>query len=222
MNSLEKELESISAEAELKRQLALRKAEFHRIMDDSTIRVFPESPHSSTNGWTLILPRTYEKGRMAFSVEQHAQFAEEVRGANGRVDEYVQRHLAEFRKLVDLTTIKGIVPGWWEPVEIRWNTFALPNFMDSPQLGKMAYMPCRGLVAELPSSVSLAFKMVNTKDNEIKPFFYLDISRGVTGVATTTEFSLIRKEIHDLNPRGFEYLFSAYPRCGYSTVVETE
>jgi len=99
--------------------------------------------------WHLTLPYQWSSNpkAMTYTKSQYAQFIEALDGGNSKMDRIIEIYCEGAKKAVISHLLKGEYYhlGDWEsdrggcgdnPVVVSWSTFALPNFLHSPLLGK--------------------------------------------------------------------------------------
>ncbi len=213
--NLEKTLAQIDAEAEKKRGFAKLQSEFYNLLETNASITAPQVICPSPKKWHILVPTNYEEGKMVYTPDHLIQLRSEVIQANNRLDEYIQRHIAEVKNFVKERPDIA-VPGCWKPVSVSWRTFVLPSFMNDPVLGKSVYFPCEGHL-KLPHGVSIYFEMLDT-GHGIKSFYCFNSWGG----ETTPVFANIQREIRDLNPLGYRFVVKKHREGYFEGVIKDE
>lgn len=134
------EIEEIQKEAEEKIRLITWRNEIIEYVDANALKEETKIVHPNPRFWHLCFPNKYEEGKMVYSPEQFQEFERAIEFGNEQVDKFVQMYVEGAKEYARNHANKiNCRNHFWEATEIGWVTFALPNFMNSPKLGKRAH-----------------------------------------------------------------------------------
>ncbi len=132
--------------------------------------------------WFITFPSQFTEGKMTYSQQQFEQFNEAIELGNNTMDKLIEIYKEHGKKYILDRALKGNLYNFahWDsikddagghPIRISWKTFALPNLLDHPVLGKQVYFE-HAIDREHGhlQGKEYRFRIGHTKDG-IKPFF---------------------------------------------------
>ncbi len=172
----------------------------------------PEVIDECPSKWLITLPPLYVEGRMTYSQKQFEVFRKSIELGNNTMDSLIEMYGEGAKKYLISRALKGDFYNFanWasmnddaggHPVRVSWKTFALPNLLNKPLLGKdIKFMHAIDSKQGHLQGMNYWFNVADTKEEGIRPFFYC--RRHYAGSDCET-FNQMRDHIKKLNPDGF-------------------
>jgi hypothetical protein len=201
------EIERIDKLAENRTKVADMMKRVIRRIEESTIKEDEIKVAENPQEWYLTLPRIYNEGQMEFSPNQFIEFESAVKRGNEIISREIERYVGAAKKIVEEKPENIVSSSFWEPILLKWKTYALPNFMNFPQLGKKAEFKsnydsdkCHYL-----EGGRIGFRVIMNEENVLIPVFYVNGSH--QGVIEE-----IAEDMKRFNPKGLEHHLTSFNR----------
>jgi hypothetical protein len=201
MNTLDQEIILIEQESQEKiNKLKWKKRVFEEI-SSNPVKETPAEICPNPFSWNITLPQRYQEGEMIYSVSDFKKFENIIEQANKNVDKLIQVYEGFVKKFLEkkLEEYGSSISFRWNPIQVKWDTYALPHFLDNPLLGKHFYAELNFYRINdiLDHSSHTGFRIVHDSKQGIVPLFVHNSGEINNGIAD------ILKEINKWNPQEY-------------------
>ncbi len=140
------------------------------------------------NLWNITLPDKYVPNKNNFSKEDFSEFELAIKRAEYyserligiALNEYIEKKVGYERSVEDIIKNNLVVDKDFcfveleKPVKINWETYALPNFLDKPLLGKKVHF-IFSVYGKNHSALksSIEYKVIHKRDFPFEPLFLI-------------------------------------------------